>query len=360
MGAAVRQNVGKHSLGNRWVTPLQRRIQMENEPSRARRHPLGSFLKRGRLSRFFSVRSRCPRGLGVGHGWAENRQPGDRHQPQGRGSSQIDVLMRVLRSSLMMWRHREDTPYGILPLHCSESVRRPCELPQWDGPDDNLSVHGSTLLFTRPQPASSHTHLQLQLLLLLRVFKRWSDKTGRPPASPPQPRLVSGFPLLSANLEPLAESLCCEKQAIAVLGLTPATMADETPAFDITQFPSFPPEVQRLILEGSAATVPPGITPNFIDPPNNNILAIVILSVCFFIATICALGRAWTRLVIAKQFGLEDFLGLLCYGCYVVLGWVNIEFLIKPGFYVHQYNVQFQDMVEISQVSPSRPHLNVD
>ncbi|RYP01506.1 hypothetical protein DL764_006201 [Monosporascus ibericus] len=50
----------------------------------------------------------------------------------------------------------------------------------------------------------------------------------------------------------------------------------------LDQLHLLPPAQQEAILNGPAHAPPPGVTPNFEDPPNNNRLCVVFLSVAFF------------------------------------------------------------------------------
>ena len=58
--------------------------------------------------------------------------------------------------------------------------------------------------------------------------------------------------------------------------------------------------------EQGAAPPPPGVVPNFVDPPNRNTEIIAVSSVCIAISTIFIAARTFTRLKFIKRHGWED------------------------------------------------------
>ncbi|RYP64126.1 hypothetical protein DL771_008906 [Monosporascus sp. 5C6A] len=74
---------------------------------------------------------------------------------------------------------------------------------------------------------------------------------------------------------------------------------------------SLPPDVLKDVLEGPALEPPPGVTPNFIDPPNRNGLAYATAAV-----TACATAHTWVLSMITKH----------------------------PGYFVHQWDVRVKDI----------------
>ena len=66
-----------------------------------------------------------------------------------------------------------------------------------------------------------------------------------------------------------------------------------------------PDQVQAL-LDGPAGTPPPGMKPNFVDPPSLFTPIIVTLALTLFISTSALAMRIYTKLRIIKAWHLED------------------------------------------------------
>lgn len=59
-------------------------------------------------------------------------------------------------------------------------------------------------------------------------------------------------------------------------------------------------------LNGPALAPPPGVVPNLTNPPNNNPLAIGVLTACAAVATLCLLLRAYARVWLARKLQVEE------------------------------------------------------
>ena len=66
------------------------------------------------------------------------------------------------------------------------------------------------------------------------------------------------------------------------------------------------PAAMEKLLEGPGLKPPPGIIPNFIDPPSLYGINIAVNSTCLIVATICVAIRAYTKFVIMRIHGWED------------------------------------------------------
>ena len=66
------------------------------------------------------------------------------------------------------------------------------------------------------------------------------------------------------------------------------------------------PATMEKLLEGPGLKPPPGILPNFVDPPSQFERNIAVNSLCLIIATICVFIRAYTRICIMRSYGWED------------------------------------------------------
>ncbi|XXH05412.1 hypothetical protein Hte_011838 [Hypoxylon texense] len=110
--------------------------------------------------------------------------------------------------------------------------------------------------------------------------------------------------------------------------------------------PSLPHDQQELLLDGPALAPPAGVTPNFIDPENNNGLAYGVIAACVAVATLCLMIRGYARLVLFKQLKPEDYMIVFAYGTYIT--WTVFSLLLSktPGYFVHQWNIRLRDTIE--------------
>lgn len=67
------------------------------------------------------------------------------------------------------------------------------------------------------------------------------------------------------------------------------------------------------ILSTPALVAPPGVTPNFIDPPNKNGLAWFVTTICMIVATLCVFLRGYAKVWLAKKVETEEILMVLAY-----------------------------------------------
>lgn len=69
---------------------------------------------------------------------------------------------------------------------------------------------------------------------------------------------------------------------------------------------SLPPIWQTTILEGPALRPPPGVQPNFVNPPNQNSLGYALLIICFTVSTMMTGVRLYAKFASSKKLGIED------------------------------------------------------
>ncbi|KAI1357406.1 hypothetical protein F5Y08DRAFT_346757 [Xylaria arbuscula] len=100
------------------------------------------------------------------------------------------------------------------------------------------------------------------------------------------------------------------------------------------------------IRDQPAAPPPPGVIPNFDNPPNNNGLAIAVLAASIVITTSAFLIRVYSKVFCTKTINIEDYLGILSFPFFVAGTWVLITMHRGPGFFVHQYNLRVRDLEE--------------
>ena len=71
--------------------------------------------------------------------------------------------------------------------------------------------------------------------------------------------------------------------------------------------------VRELLLNFPAAGPPPGVKPNFIDPPNSRALGLGVQITCIALTTLGVLSRICVKIFVMKEVCLEDYLILIAY-----------------------------------------------
>jgi len=74
----------------------------------------------------------------------------------------------------------------------------------------------------------------------------------------------------------------------------------------LDQLHLLPPAQQEAILNGPALTPPKGVIPILENPPNQNTLALVILTILLLLATSAFILAGYAKLFYVKRFYLED------------------------------------------------------
>lgn len=62
----------------------------------------------------------------------------------------------------------------------------------------------------------------------------------------------------------------------------------------------------EAILEGPGLKPPPGVVPNFVDPPSQSAANVATQSICMILGTVCVFIRLYTRFFIVRSHGWED------------------------------------------------------
>ena len=62
----------------------------------------------------------------------------------------------------------------------------------------------------------------------------------------------------------------------------------------------------QALLNGPAGPPPPGVTPNFVNPPNHTTLAIAVMTVGLTASTLVLLMRIYTKVYLIRSLALED------------------------------------------------------
>lgn len=73
-------------------------------------------------------------------------------------------------------------------------------------------------------------------------------------------------------------------------------------------FTKLTPEQLDAVLEMPAMAPPTGEVSNFINPPNQNGMAVGIMVLCVVVTTLCLLIRAYARLILLKRIQAQEYL----------------------------------------------------
>ncbi|KAF2651292.1 hypothetical protein K491DRAFT_682314 [Lophiostoma macrostomum CBS 122681] len=109
-------------------------------------------------------------------------------------------------------------------------------------------------------------------------------------------------------------------------------------------FATLTPAEQDAMLNGPALQPPPGVSPDFVNPPNQTTLAYGVLAVCASLATIVVAIRVYAKAFCNRKMHIEDYLAILALGLYATIWGLDGITLRKVGGYVHQWNVQLKDL----------------
>ncbi|KAI1369439.1 hypothetical protein F5Y08DRAFT_293301 [Xylaria arbuscula] len=112
-------------------------------------------------------------------------------------------------------------------------------------------------------------------------------------------------------------------------------------------FSSLTPAEQQAFLEGPALAPPDNVIPNFTDPQNQETLTYAVLGLCFFLATVFILLRAYGRWYLVRTLTVGDYLTI---GAYLFFaGQIAVFYYVTAGLgfhvtFVHQWDVQFKNL----------------
>lgn len=75
-------------------------------------------------------------------------------------------------------------------------------------------------------------------------------------------------------------------------------------------------EALATLLAQPALPAPPGVTPNFDNPPKSNTIAWVVTTLCLVIATICLSLRLFARVWLEKKMRAEEGESTISFGSF--------------------------------------------
>ncbi|KAF2968179.1 hypothetical protein GQX73_g5381 [Xylaria multiplex] len=113
---------------------------------------------------------------------------------------------------------------------------------------------------------------------------------------------------------------------------------------DFIDLSKFPPAEQEKILNRPALTPPPGVVPNFDNPPNQNDAGIATNAICLFITLVVVVLRAYAKIVCVKKLHIEDYLVAPALTTYVAYVYCDFWMLRDGGLFVHQWDVRLKDI----------------
>ncbi|KAI1117372.1 hypothetical protein F5Y14DRAFT_448310 [Nemania sp. NC0429] len=108
--------------------------------------------------------------------------------------------------------------------------------------------------------------------------------------------------------------------------------------------PLLTPIIIEHIRNGPAASPPPGIHPNYDNPPNGNALAIGEIIASLVLATIVGLCRLYSRVFCTKKVKLEDYIALAAFPFFIAGTWELTKIPHETGFFVHQWNLRVYEL----------------
>ncbi|KAJ2989639.1 hypothetical protein NUW58_g3371 [Xylaria curta] len=109
--------------------------------------------------------------------------------------------------------------------------------------------------------------------------------------------------------------------------------------------PDLTPHEYDPILNLPAFPPPPGITPNYVNPPTQNVLAITVVVLCASVASVLFLIRVYSRLFCALRPKPEDYMCLAAFLAYIVCVYAISLMIRDVGFFIHQWNLHNRDVV---------------
>ncbi|KAA8647058.1 hypothetical protein EYZ11_006990 [Aspergillus tanneri] len=96
------------------------------------------------------------------------------------------------------------------------------------------------------------------------------------------------------------------------------------------------------ILQLPAATPPPGVKPNLVDPPNLKAAGLAVILVFWILCTVLLIVRLYTKILVIHKVNLSDYSILLAWAIfmgYFAPAWLMLQ--VAPG--VDQWNMRLKD-----------------
>ncbi|KAI1736862.1 hypothetical protein F4680DRAFT_468733 [Xylaria scruposa] len=101
--------------------------------------------------------------------------------------------------------------------------------------------------------------------------------------------------------------------------------------------------------DGPSIAPPPGLIPNFDNPPNLNNLVRAVLVVILVITTIVVFLRVWSR-VILRRVDLPTILALVAFALQIAFISISFRLTDTYGLFVHMWDVRLKDFPAVNQL----------
>ncbi|KAF2708714.1 hypothetical protein K504DRAFT_502736 [Pleomassaria siparia CBS 279.74] len=98
-----------------------------------------------------------------------------------------------------------------------------------------------------------------------------------------------------------------------------------------------------------AAPSPPGITSNFDNPDNYKVDNIILHSVVLLFVTIAVVVRVYTRSVVKKTFGLDDYFAVLSWALTMTQS-ILFAYVTRLGFGMHLWDIRASDTLYLFKI----------
>ncbi|KAJ2989205.1 hypothetical protein NUW58_g3589 [Xylaria curta] len=108
-----------------------------------------------------------------------------------------------------------------------------------------------------------------------------------------------------------------------------------------------PPDQQEAILNGPALTPPTGVVPNLENPPNSNVVGIVITAFLLFLSTSALALAIYAKLRFVRKMYLEDYLAFAGFGVHVAQVYCISGVAAHVGLFVHQWDIRVKDLTGV-------------
>ncbi|KAI0439389.1 hypothetical protein F4803DRAFT_46883 [Xylaria telfairii] len=115
----------------------------------------------------------------------------------------------------------------------------------------------------------------------------------------------------------------------------------------LANFASLTPSQQEQLLNSPALQPPPGVQPNFYDPPNANNIVYPTIILALLLSFLSILLRIHGRWYCMKTVKIQDAMGIVAFFLFVAELSIYLEQIRQPnarGLFVHQWNIQVRDL----------------
>ncbi|TGJ84619.1 hypothetical protein E0Z10_g4159 [Xylaria hypoxylon] len=107
------------------------------------------------------------------------------------------------------------------------------------------------------------------------------------------------------------------------------------------------PEALEKLMDGPALTPPPGVVPNFDNPPNWNHWGILTNILCLFITLLVIGLRAYAKIICVRKLHIEDYLIVPALATYAGSVYCDFWMIKDDGLFVHQWDIQLKHLGRI-------------